>query len=101
MKPNLKLEAKKLRQEIKRELKAQTSEFSARIQRRRLRRLGAITALLLLLWMLPLDCATEAIPENSPPQLVPKTPQRPQAIIEETPQRPLVPASVPPKTVLS
>ena len=66
MKPNLKQEAKKLRQEIKRELKAQTSEFSARIQKRRLRRLGAIIALLLLLWLLPRDCATESIPENSP-----------------------------------
>ena len=97
MKPNLKQEAKKLRQEIKRELKAQTSEFSARIQKRRLRRLGAIIALLLLLWLLPRDCATESIPENPSPQLVPKIPPRPQAIIEETPQRPLVPASVPPK----
>ena len=66
MKPNLKQEAKKLRQEIKRELKAQTSEFSARIQRRRLKRLGAITTLLLLLWLLPQDCATESIPRDIP-----------------------------------
>ena len=100
MKPNLKQEAKKLRQEIKRDLKAQTSEFSDRIQKTTVKAPGGITTLLLLLWLLPQDCATESIPETFPPETMPKTPPSPQAIIEETPQRPRVPASVPPKTVL-
>ena len=97
MKSNLKQEAKKLRKDIKRELKAQTWEFSERTRRRRLKRLGGITTLLLLLWLLPQDCANEPTPETFPPETIPKTPPPPQAIIAETTQRPALPASVPPK----
>ena len=97
MKPNLKQEAKKLRQEIKRDLKARSSEFSDRKRKRRLKRLGGVTTLLLLLWLLAQDCATESIPKTFAPETIPKTSPSPQAIIEKTSQRPAVPASVPPK----
>jgi len=96
MKTNLRQEAKKLRQEIKRELKAQNSEFSQRLWKRRLKRLTSITTLLLLLWLLPRDCATESVPPNIPARTLPKVPPSPQAIIEKIPQESTAPASVPP-----